>query len=259
MYETILYEVNAGVGAITLNRVDVLNAMNDAMRAELQDALKAAERDPAVRCLVLTGAGRAFCSGQDLRDRANSSGTSLGDTLRQGYNPIIRRLRTIEKPVIASVNGVAAGAGCSLALACDLRIASERASFIEVFSRVGLVPDSGSCYLLPRLIGLGRALEMAFTGDPVDAQEAYRLGLVNRVVAPDALAAATRELAERLARGPTKALGMTKRAMNRSLGMDLDEALDYEAHLQEVAGQTEDFREGVQAFIEKRPAAFTGR
>ena len=258
MPETIILEQAGGVTTITLNRPDVLNAVNDQLAHELYDALREAARDPAVRCLVLTGAGRGFCSGQDLRGRANAR-PSYRDHLRATYNPIILLLRTIEKPVIAAVNGVAAGAGMSLALAADLRIASERASFIEVFSRVGLVPDSGSTYMLTRLVGLGKALELCYTADPVDAQEALRLGLVNRVVPHDELGSAAAALAARLAAGPTKAYGLTKRALAYGLHAPLDAVLEYEAHLQEIAGRSDDHREGVAAFLEKRIPTYHGQ
>lgn len=265
-YETILIEDGDSIRTITFNRPDALNALNDMMKDELADALKQAERDAAVRCLVITGAGRAFCAGQDLKDRLTGeaagaqAGTamSLGDTLRQKYNALILRLRTIEKPVVAAVNGVAAGAGCSIALACDLRIAADKASFIQAFVKVGLVPDSGSTFLLPRLVGLGKALEMAFTGDPLDAGSALDLGLVSRVVAHEELMPVTMGLAQRLAQSPTRAIGLTKRAMNRALCVDLEMALDYEADMQEIAGRTHDHREGVQAFVEKRAPQFTG-
>lgn len=259
MPDTIIVEQTEGVVTITLNRPDVLNAVNDQMMRELQEALRQAEREGAVRCLVITGAGRGFCSGQDLRDRASPGGFSYGEHLRAGYNPIILRLRTMEKPVIAAVNGVAAGAGCSLALAADLRIASERASFVEVFSRVGLVPDSGSTWLLPRLVGMGKALELAYTAGPVDAQEAHRIGLVNRVVPHDDLMSQTMDLARRLAAGPTKAYGLTKRAIAFALTATLEAALNYEADLQEIAGRSADHREGVTAFLEKRQPRFKGQ
>jgi 2-(1,2-epoxy-1,2-dihydrophenyl)acetyl-CoA isomerase len=258
MPETMMVEQAGGVMTITLNRPDVLNAVNDELAHELHDALRQAARDAAVRCLVLTGAGRGFCSGQDLRGRADAS-PSYRDHLRATYNPVILLMRTIEKPVIAAVNGVAAGAGMSLALAADLRIASERASFIEVFARVGLVPDSGSTYLLTRLVGLGKALELCYTADPVDAQEALRLGLVNRVVPHEELGPATAALAARLAAGPTKAYGLTKRALAYGLHAPLDAALEYEAHLQEIAGRSADHREGVAAFLEKRAPTYQGQ
>lgn len=258
MPDTIALEQQDGVLTITLNRPEMLNAVNDQMLRELHDALRQAARDAAVRCVALTGAGRGFCSGQDLRDRAGATTFSFSESLRSRYNPVILQIRTMEKPVLAAVNGVAAGAGCSLALAADLRIASDRASFIEVFARVGLVPDSGSTYFLPRLVGLGKALELAYMAEPVDAQEALRLGLVNRVVPHDDLPAQTALLASRLASGPTRGYGLTKRAINHGLHASLEQALDYEAALQEIAGRTADHREGVAAFLEKRQPNFKG-
>jgi len=258
MPDTILLDQREGVLTITLNRPDVLNAFNEQMLRELHDALRQAERDAAVRCVLLTGAGRGFCSGQDLRGRAGTTAFSFRESLRDRYNPIITQIRTMEKPVIAAVNGVAAGAGCSLALAADMRIASDRASFIEVFARVGLVPDSGSTYLLPRLVGLGKALEIAYTAEAVDAAEALRLGLVNRVVQHDDLMPHAAALAQKLAAGPTRGYGLTKRAINYGLHATLDQALEYEAYLQEIAGRSADHREGVTAFLEKRQANFKG-
>lgn len=258
-YETILYTLDESVLTIALNRPDVLNAFNRTMTDEIQDALKKAERDSEVRCIVFTGTGRAFSSGEDLKSRNAEGDSDFGSTLRQRYNPIVLKMRNIEKPVLGSINGVAAGAGCSIALACDMRIASEKARFIEVFVRVGLVPDSGSSFFLPRLVGLGKALEMAFLGDEVGAEEALRLGLVNRVVPPEELESATRELALRLAKGPTKAIGLAKRAMNRALHMDLEQLLDYEVYAQEAAGASEDHKEGMAAFLEKRAADFKGK
>ena len=256
--ETVQVAQDSGVLTLILNRPDVLNAVNEQLCLELQEAVRYAEREAAVRCIVVTGAGRGFCSGQDLRDRPGVGEISYADSLRRRYNPVILRLATIEKPVIAAVNGVAAGAGCSLALVCDLRIASDKASFIEVFARVGLIPDSGSTYFLPRLVGLGKAFELAYLTEPVDAQEGLRLGLVNRVVPHDTLMDATRELARRLAAGPTKGYGLTKRGLRYALRATLEEALTYEAYLQEIAGHTADHREGVAAFLEKRPPKFIG-
>jgi 2-(1,2-epoxy-1,2-dihydrophenyl)acetyl-CoA isomerase len=258
-YETILYGLDEGVLTITLNRPDVLNACNRKMTDEIQDALKKAERDAGVRCIVLTGAGRAFCSGEDLKSRQADGTQGFESTLRDRYIPIVLKMRNIEKPVIGSINGVAAGAGCSLALACDLRVASDKASFIEVFVRIGLVPDAGSSFFLPRLVGLGKALEMAFTGDSVGADEALRIGLVNRVVPADELEGATRELALRLAKAPTRAIGLSKRAMNRALTMDLEQILEYEVFTQEAAGNTEDHKEGLAAFLEKRTPNYMGK
>ncbi|MDQ7850874.1 MAG: enoyl-CoA hydratase-related protein [Armatimonadota bacterium] len=255
---TVLLAEEAGVLTLTLNRPEVLNAVNEQLARELQEGLDYAAREAEVRCIVLTGAGRGFCSGQDLRERPPTAEPSYLELLRRRYNPVILRLATVEKPVLAAVNGVAAGAGCSLALACDLRFASEQASFIQIFARVGLVPDSGSTYFLPRLVSLGKAFEMAYLADPVDAQEALRLGLVNRVVPAEELMATTLEVARRLAAGPTRAYGLTKRALRHALHAPLEDALAYEAYLQEVAGATADHREGVAAFGEKRPPQFTG-
>jgi 2-(1,2-epoxy-1,2-dihydrophenyl)acetyl-CoA isomerase len=263
-YETLLVETSAGVCTVTLNRPDSLNSLNEQMTTDLANVLKQLRRDDAARCVVLTGAGRAFCSGQDLGDLKKKYSDPafvphLGDDLRRRYNPIVLGLRELEKPVIAAVNGVAAGAGLSLALACDLRVASDKASFIEVFVNVGLVPDSASTFFLPRLVGLGKALELCFTGDKVSAEEALRIGLVNRVVPADDLPKAAGELAARLANLPTKAIGLTKRLLNRAASSDLSAQLEAEAFLQETAALTADHREGVLAFFEKRPPKFQGK
>jgi 2-(1,2-epoxy-1,2-dihydrophenyl)acetyl-CoA isomerase len=255
-YSAIQVEQAGGVATLRLNRPDVLNAFNDAMLGELNEALRQAERDAGVGCIVITGAGRAFCSGQDLDDvRARyeqPAAIELGEHLRKRYNPLILRLRTLEKPILGSINGVAAGAGCSLALACDLRIAGELASFIEAFINVGLVPDSGSSFILPRLIGPARAAEMCFTGRKVGAEEALRIGLCNRVVADDQLGAETARWAAELAAVPSKAIGLTKRALNRSAFATLEEQLEYEALLQTTAGQTAEHVDRVKAFLAKR-------
>ncbi len=260
-YETILSETVDGVLTLTLNRPDVLNAVTDTMLAELQDALRSAERNAAVRCIVLTGAGRGFCAGQDLNARsaaADGRRVSVGEHLRHGYNPLVQRIRGIEKPVIAAVNGVAAGAGANLALACDLRIASETASFVQAFVKIGLVPDSGGTVFLPMLVGYAKAAELAFTGDRIGAEESLRLGLVNQVVPAAALMQTTHALATRLAALPTRAIGLTKRAFNRAMMPNLDAILDYEADMQELASRTTDHTEGVAAFLEKRVPTFTG-
>jgi len=258
-YETIRYELTEGVATITLNRPQRLNAFNDEMIRETTAALRDAGRDAAVRCVVITGEGRAFSSGQDLADvQERQDGFSIGEHLRTGYNRLIKQMVTLEKPVIGAINGVAAGAGCSVALACDLRIAADSASFIEVFSKVGLIPDSGSTWLLPRLIGYTRAYEMAVMAEPVSAEKALQWGLVNDVVPAAQLPEITLAWARRLAKGPTAAFGLTKRAMIRASSMTLAEALEYEAMLQEVAGRTADNREGVTAFLEKRQPQFRG-
>jgi 2-(1,2-epoxy-1,2-dihydrophenyl)acetyl-CoA isomerase len=208
--------------------------------------------------VILTGAGRAFCAGQDLRERLQPDAAPLGVEVRERYNPIVRAMRSLPKPIVGAINGVAAGAGASLAMACDLRIASEAASFALAFGRVGLVPDSGATWFLPRLVGPARAAEIALLGDSVPAAEALRLGLVGRVVAADQLADEAATMARRLAAGAPRALALTKRALNAAWDRDLDAALDYEAHLQDIAGRTKDHAEGLAAFIEKRPPSFTG-
>jgi 2-(1,2-epoxy-1,2-dihydrophenyl)acetyl-CoA isomerase len=259
----LLIENDAGVRTLRFNRPDVLNALNNELLSALGKAVRDAEKDATVRCLILTGAGRAFSSGQDLADVAARYQTDepieLGHHLRERYHPIILKLRTMEKPVIAAVNGVAAGAGMSLALAADLRVAAESASFVQAFIKVGLVPDSGSTFMLPRLVGLSRALELTMTGRKVPATEALQIGLVNQVVPDGQLAATTSGLARNLAELPPIGVGLTKRAMNGSLGSDLATQLQYEAMLQTTAGQSQDHREGVRAFLEKRPAKFSGQ
>ena len=256
LYETIIYEAKDGVATITLNRPDAANALNDTMAGDLLDALQQAGTDPSIRALLITAAGKAFCAGQDLK--AVPSTRSIAELLATTWNPIVRGIRELEKPVVAALNGVAAGAGAGVALACDLRVASERASLVILFSKVGLIPDAGVTWALPRLLGLGRALELAWLAEPVDAARALELGLVNRVVAPGHLMDEAAALARRLAEGPTLAFGLTKRAMNRALTMAFPEALEYEGMLQDVAFHSADFGEGVAAFLEKRPARFTG-
>jgi 2-(1,2-epoxy-1,2-dihydrophenyl)acetyl-CoA isomerase len=257
-YATLLCGRDGGVLTITLNREKSLNALNDAMKEDLSNALREASRDQAVRCIVLRGAGeKAFCSGQDLKEH-QGTGRSLRESLERSYNPLIRRMREMEKPIIGMINGVAAGAGCSIALACDMRIMSSRAVLIEVFARIALVPDSGSHWFLPRLAGMARAFEYAATARDITADEAERVGLVNRVVPPEQLEAATMELARSLAAGPTRTIGLIKRTLNRALITDLPVLLEYEAAIQDIASSTDDHREGLAAFIEKRKAVFTG-
>ncbi len=260
-YTTIRWEVANGVGTLTFDRPDVYNSFNDEMSDEVRKALAAAAKDPAVRCVVITGAGRAFCAGQDLNSR-NVAGFDtelhLGDSVRDRYAPIVHLIRTMDKPVLAAVNGVAAGAGCSIALACDLRVASTKASFVQAFVRIGAAPDTGTSFFLPRLVGLGRATEMLFLGDKIDAETAERYGLANRVAEPEDFPQVVQELAERLAAGPTKAMGLAKRALNRAMESSLEELLGYEAHMQEIAGRSADYREGVSAFTEKRTPVYTG-
>lgn len=257
--DTVQYAFADGVATLTFNRPDKMNAFTDAMLHALLKGLRACERDAAVRAIVLTGAGRAFTAGQDLSDvQDRGHGLSFKDHLEATYNKIIRALRSVEKPVIAGVNGVAAGAGASIAFACDIRLAAESAKFATAFGLVGLVPDSGATWFLPRFLGYARAYELYATGGRLTAAEAHAAGIVNHVVPDAELADRTAALAGQLANGPTKAFGLTKRAMNRAAAGSLDDALDYEAHLQQIAGLTADHGEGVRAFLEKRPPRFTG-
>ncbi|WP_242921344.1 enoyl-CoA hydratase-related protein [Pontibacter liquoris] len=258
-YECLLYTVQDGVATITLNRPDVFNAFNDQQSYDLQDALKQVSRDNTVRVVVLTGAGKAFCSGQDLKAIAGASKRDLSESLEKRYNPIIRAMRNLPKPIICKLNGVAAGAGCSLALACDLVVASSAASMIEVFVNVGLVLDSGSSFFLPRAVGSLKAFELSTLGSKVSAEEALQLGMVNKVVAPEELDAAVAELAARYATSPTKAIGLMKKMLNKSFHSTLDEMLDYEAQCQKIAGNSDDYKEGVTAFNEKRKPQFKGQ
>jgi 2-(1,2-epoxy-1,2-dihydrophenyl)acetyl-CoA isomerase len=242
---------------ITLNRPDVLNAFNAAMHEALGAALKEA-RDAEVRAVVLTGAGRGFCVGQDLTEFREAPG-DIGDRLRSNYHPNVLAIRSLEKPVVAAVNGAAAGAGLSFACACDLRIASDAATFVPAFINIGLVPDSGGTYFIARLLGPSRAFEWMTSGHRLSAEEALAWGLVSEVVPADGLADRVAELAAQAAAMPTRGIGMTKRLFDRAARASLDEQLALEAELQSAATKTADFREGVSAFLEKRPPRFTGR
>jgi 2-(1,2-epoxy-1,2-dihydrophenyl)acetyl-CoA isomerase len=257
-YETIIYEKESGLASIILNRPQSLNAFVPQMNQEVLDALKDGERDSDVRCVMITGAGRAFCAGQDLKGRTPEQKGSLGASLREKYNPMIRQIRQMETIVIAAVNGVAAGAGCNLALACDLRVASEEAKFIQSFVRVGLAPDSGGSFMLPRLVGLSKAMELLLLGDAVDATEGQRIGLVARVFSAAEFAGSSKELGKQIARAP-RGVGLIKRAVNHANLPNLESDLEYEAYLQEIAGRSSDYDEGVRAFLEKRTPIFTGK
>ncbi len=259
-FATILFELADGVASLTLNRPDRLNSFNAEMHEELAAALGAVERDGAIRALLITGAGRGFCAGQDLNLREAAGGDfDAGAAIERYYNPLVRRLKALRKPVIAAVNGPAAGAGANLAFACDVVIAARSASFLQAFCRIGLVPDTGGTWILPRLAGSARAMGMMLLGEPLPAATAAEWGLIWKAVEDAALMDEARALARKLAQGPTIGLGLIKAALNRSLESTLDAQLDTERDFQRAAAATADFREGVAAFLEKRPAKFTGR
>ncbi|SIS94589.1 enoyl-CoA hydratase-related protein [Alicyclobacillus vulcanalis] len=257
MHESVRVEHQGGVMLVTLNRPEKVNALTREMLFALREAFQAAGEDDRVRSVLVTGAGRGFCAGQDLDLGGGDS--DYAKVIRETYNPLILTMTHLEKPIVCAVNGVAAGAGVSLALACDLRLASETATFIQAFVNIGLIPDSGGTWFLPRIVGLGRAMELAMLGDRVDAARAHEMGLVNRVVPADQLMAEAMALAERLAAMPTRAIGLIKRAHYEGMERTLAQSLELEAVLQNEAGQTEDHREGVRAFLEKRPPRFQGR
>jgi 2-(1,2-epoxy-1,2-dihydrophenyl)acetyl-CoA isomerase len=257
----ILFATAEGVATITLNRPDVLNSFNRAMAGELRAALERVAGDDTLRAVVLTGAGRGFCAGQDLAEAMPKNGEmpDLGDIVRDSYNPVIRAIRKLEKPVICAVNGVAAGAGANLAFACDILFAAANATFIQSFAKIGVIPDSGGTFILPRIVGLHRATVMTMLAEKMTAERARDWGLVYMVTEPDKLLETATGTARMLATQPTHGLGLIKRGFNRSLGVDLDAQLDLEEELQREAGRTDDYREGVTAFLEKRKPSFTGR
>ena len=259
MTDGLRVELDGPVATLTLDRPDALNALTVEVKVALREALESIAADRAVRAVILTGAGRAFCAGQDLAEREQPNAAPLDVELRERYNPIIRALRAMGQPVIAAVNGVAAGAGASLAFACDLRIAAADARFVLAFGRIGLVPDSGATWLLPRLVGSARAAEMAFVGDPVSAEDALRFGLVSSVVPPADLLTEARAIADRIAAGAPLAMALTKGAFERPETIDLETALEGEAKLQGIAGASADHAEGLAAFREKRTPRFTGQ
>jgi len=259
--QPILVDKRAGYRVVTLNRPDRLNAFNEAMHVALKAAIAEAEADENCRALLITGSGRGFCAGQDLNDRLARPGETvvLGGALETHYNPLVRKLRELPFPVVAAVNGVAAGAGCNIALACDIVLAGRSASFVQSFARIGLVPDSGGTWILPRLIGDARARGLALLAEPLNAEKAESWGLIWKCVDDAALAAEAQKLCEHFAAAPTQGLALIKRALNASAGNTLDAQLDLERDLQRLAGEMPDYAEGVRAFMEKRKPNFTGR
>ena len=260
-YESIQFTIANGIAVLTLDRPDRLNSFTKAMHGEVRDALDRLQADKTVRVLVLTGAGRGFCAGQDLNDRAvepGAPGVDLGESVEKYYAPLVTTLRTLPMPVICAVNGVAAGAGANLALACDIVLAAKSASFIEAFCKLGLIPDTGGTWALPRLVGPARAMGMALLGERISAEQAENWGLIWRCVPDDALMLQARALAEHFASAPTKGLAFTKQAMQASWSNTLEQQLALEAGMMRELGYSHDYREGVSAFIEKRPARFKG-
>ncbi len=258
MYEFLKYDLSEGVCTITFNRPDFYNAFNDGISYEFQNALKTAAKDDAVRVIVVTGEGKAFCSGQDLKSARDEDERMFYNSLEKRYNPIIRLMRGLPKPIIARLNGVAAGAGCSLALASDLIVAAQSAKLVEVFINIGLVPDSGSSFFLPNLVGYQKAFELCAMGTKVSAQEAFELGIINKVVPDAELDTAVKGYTDYFAKAPTKSIGMIKKMLNKASSSSLDEMLEYEKYSQQIAGTSEDYKEGKQAFLEKRKPDFKG-
>jgi len=260
-FQFITHEIKNSVAIITLNRPDVLNSFNREMAKEFHSAIKECAVEAMVRCILITGAGRAFCAGQDLATVTPTGGATaprLGEIVKDCYNPIILALRRLEKPVVCAVNGIAAGAGANIALACDIVFASQSASFVQSFSKIGLIPDSGGTFFLPRLIGLPRATALMMLGDKVSAEDAQKFGMIYKATSPETLIEESFAVAAQLATQPTTGLGLIKRALNASLHSDLEAHLRTEAQLQEEAGRTHDYAEGVQAFLEKRKPVFRG-
>ncbi len=255
----VLFEIIDGVAKITLNRPDVFNSFNIPMGKLLQDHLDECASNPTIRAVYLTGIGKAFCAGQDLQEAIDPEGPGIKNIVERTYNPIIQKLRNLEKPVVAAINGVAAGAGANICFACDITIASEKASFIQAFSKIGLVPDSAGTYTLPRLIGMQKASALMMLGDKVSATEAERMGMIYKVVPVESFEETAWKTALKLAKMPTKGLSLTKKLLNQSFQNNINTQLDLEKDFQEVAGNTYDYKEGVNAFLEKRKPIFKGK
>ena len=261
-YKNIQLQIDEGLAILTWNRPDRLNSFNTEMHREVKDAFKRIKKDAAVRCLLITGNGRGFCAGQDLSDRAVAASEQMPDlaeSVEKNYNPLIRNICKLEMPVICAVNGVAAGAGANIALACDIVFAARSASFIQSFNKLGLVPDSGGTWHLPRLVGQARALSLCLLGEKVKAEDAQAMGMIYKVLDDDALLDETTVLGKQLAKAPTKGLALIKRAIRDSSNNTLDQQLDLERDLQGIAGRTDDYREGVDAFMNKREPNYQGK
>ncbi len=259
MYDFIKYDTANGVTTITLNRPDVYNALNDEITYELQDAFKKATKDDETRVVIFTGEGKAFCSGQDLKAASGDQKRSFSASLEKRYNPLISLMRNMPKPIIGKINGVAAGAGCSLALASDILVMAEETFLVEVFVNIGLVMDSGSSYFLPRIVGSSKAFELATMGSRIYGKEAVVLGIANKSVPLAGLDTAVKEYTDYYSKAPTKAIGLMKKMLNKSGNSSLKNMLEYEKYCQDIAGASNDYTEGVNAFLEKRKAEFTGK
>jgi len=256
---TLLFSKEEGIGKIVFNRPTVYNSFNQEMALGLQKCLDDCEADPEVRVIVITGEGKAFCAGQDLQEVIDPEGPELTDIVSKHYNPTIEKIRNLEKPVVAAINGVAAGAGANIALACDVVVATESASFIQAFSKIGLIPDSAGTFFLPRLIGMQKASALMMLGDKVSATDAEAMGMIYKVFSDEEFAEASMKIASKLAKMPTKGLGLTKRLLNQTFSNNLSEQLEQEGIEQTAAGQTYDYKEGVNAFLEKRKPVFKGK
>jgi 2-(1,2-epoxy-1,2-dihydrophenyl)acetyl-CoA isomerase len=255
----VIVSKESGVATLKLNRPEVFNSFNQKMAFDLQKALDDCAADESIRCIVITGEGKAFCAGQDLYEATDPNGPELKSIVREHYNPIIERLRNIEKPIIAAVNGVAAGAGANIALACDIVLAKESASFIQAFSKIGLIPDSGGTFMLPRLVGLQKASALMMTGEKVMAIDAAAMNMIHKAIPDEEFEILVNQMSEKLAQMPTFGVGLTKRALNESLSNNLTQQLAVEEKLQTEAGQSHDFKEGTKAFLEKRKPNFIGK